>query len=384
MINEERRKIQLEALNALRNNKFRGIVILPTGTGKSYVMIEALKEIYQPGMSVLYTCDSRRLRDTDFNKELEKWDGGYFSGLMEKQCYAAAYKKAGQHYNILLADEGDYGLTPEYSKLFTENTFDYIIFVSATLEPEKREIAKDIAPIVYEKQLKEIEAQSVVNKSQFYYVPYVLNPQENAQYLEYNKRFASLLNEKKGFTSSAIPRSNKQIDSDLRFLSLERLHFLAGLESSAYICNRLIEALHKEREDAKMLIFCGVTSQADKVSPYSYHTKNQKDNWLDKFNNDEIKELAVVGKIDRGINLEGANTVIMESVTASETKMIQKLGRGKRLKVDEILQVYFLIPYFRPAKPNATPQPTVVLKKIHTACAKIGIENAKTYILKLN
>lgn len=374
----------MEALDALRNNKFRGIIILPTGTGKSYVMIEALKEIYQPGMSVLYTCDSRRLRDTDFNKELEKWDGGHLSELMEKQCYAAAYKKKGEHYNILLADEGDYGLTPEYSKLFTENTFDYIIFVSATLEADKREIAKDIAPIVYERELKEIEAQSVVNKSQFYYVPYVLNPQENAAYLEYNKRFTSLLNEKKGYTSGMPPRSKKQIDSDLRFLSLERLHFLAGLESSAYICNRLIEAIHKERGDAKMLIFCGVTSQADKVSMHSYHTKNQKDNWLDKFNNDEIKELAVVGKIDRGINLEGANTVIMESVTASETKMIQKLGRGKRLKIDEVLQVYFLIPYFKPATPNPTPRPTVVLNKIHTACAKIGIENAKTYILKLN
>lgn len=376
MINEERRKIQLEALDALRSNNYKGIIILPTGTGKSYVMIEALREIYKPGMSVLYTCDSRRLRDTDFDKELDKWGASEYSALMEKECYASAYKKRGEHYDILLADEGDYGLTPEYSKLFFENTFDYIIFVSATLEPTKRQIAKDIAPVVYERMVREIEEKGVVNKTQFWYVPYLLNPKENAMYLEYNKRFTHLLNDPQAHT--------KTIKNKLQFLSLERLHFLAGLESSAYICTRLIEDIHKNNANAKILIFCGTTDQADKVSKYSYHTKNQKEGWLDKFNDGDVMEVAVVGKVDRGINLEGANTVVMETVTGSETKMIQKFGRGKRLSVDEVLQAFILIPYFRPQFPKgAKPKPTVVLQKIHRACAKLGIENAKTYILKL-
>jgi superfamily II DNA or RNA helicase len=383
LINEERRVIQLEALDALRNNNFKGIIILPTGTGKSWVMIEALREVYKPGMRVLYTCDSRRLRDSDFNKELEKWNADEFCGIIEKQCYAAAYKKEGQYYDILLADEGDYGLTPEYSKLFANNTFEHIIFVSATLEPSKRQIAKGIAPIVYERKLKEIEDDGVVNKSQFWYVPYLLNPTENAMYVEYNNRFRHLLNEKNGHVINDPPRSRKQIDSDLKFLSFERLHFLAGLESSAYICGKLIADIQKRDENAKMLIFCGLTSQADKVSMYTYHGKSKETNWLDAFNHNEIKELAVCGKIDRGINLEGANTVIMESVTSSETKMIQKLGRGKRLAVDEVLQVYFPIPYFRPVR-DAHGKPTIVLQKIHKACAKIGIGNAKTYILKLD
>lgn len=380
MINEERRKLQLEALHALRENSFRGIVILPTGTGKSFVLIEALKELYKPGMSVLYTCDSIRLRDSDFNKELEKW-GRYtndglidFTQVIEKQCYASAYKMIGNHYNILLADEGDYGLTPAYSRLFSENTFDYIIFVSATLESKKRAIAKDIAPIVYERKLKEIEENKVVNKSQFYYVPYYLNAKENAQYLEYNKRFHHLLQE-----------NGPHVAQRLKFLTFDRLHFLAGLESSAYICRRLMLDLKYHNNKSKMLIFCGMTEQADRICKHSYHTKNQEDGNLDKFNNNEIQECAVCGKIDRGINLDGVNTVIMENVTASETKMIQKLGRGKRLDVDDLLNVYFLIPYYKQLKMNRMqPYPTVVLNKVQKACRNMGIENAKTYILKLD
>lgn len=373
MINEERRKLQLEALDALRANNFQGIIILPTGTGKSYVLIEALKELYKPGMRVLYTCDSIRLRDTDFDKELEKWDAQEYSPLIEKECYASAYKYEGRHYNILLADEGDYGLTPSYSRLFTENTFDHIIFVSATLEAKKRKIAKDIAPIVYERKLKEIEENKVVNKSQFYYVPYLLNEKENAQYLEYNKRFHHLIME-----------HSPQAEQRLKFLTFERLHFLASLESSAYICRELMKDLYNKDSKSKILIFCGVTEQADKVCKYSYHTKNQAEGNLDKFNEGLIQACAVCGKVDRGINIDGVNVAIMENVTGSETKMIQKLGRGKRLGVDDILGVYFLVPYYKQFKMNRLTQlPTIILSKIQKACRNMGIENAKTYILKL-
>lgn len=372
MINEERRKIQIEALEALRANGYKGIIILPTGTGKSYVLIEALRELYKEGMSVLYTCDSQRLRDTDFNKELEKWDAADLSDKIEKECYQTTYKWEGRHYNILLADEGDYGLTPEYSKLFFNNTFDYIIFVSATLEPKKRTLARKIIPIVYEKKLKEIEQKSVINKSQFWYVPFVLNEKENREYLKYNERFSKLLQQP--------PSKNR--DDRLKFLTFERLHFLAGLESSVYICRKLMAELHEADKKAKMLVFCGATEQADKICKYSYHTKNVEEGNLDRFNNDEVPALSVCGKVDRGINLNGVNTVIMEYTTRSETKAIQKLGRGKRLSVDEILNVYFLVPYFKRDWAKKAPLPTVVLKKIHEACANLGIENAKTYIVK--
>jgi len=374
MINEERRKLQLEALDALRSNNYRGIIILPTGTGKSYVLIEALKELYRPGMSVLYTCDSIRLRDTDFDEELKKWGGEEYSQVIEKQCYASAYKKNGEHYNILLADEGDYGLTPAYSQLFTSNTFDHIIFVSATLEPKKRKLIKDILPIVYERQLKEIEEKEVVNKSELFYVPYLLNDKENAEYLQFNKRFHHLL----------LQPENKHTKDRIKFLSFERLHFLANLSSSSYICRGLIKDLRNKDSESKILIFCGSTEQADSVSYYSYHSKNQELGHLDLFNEGKANKLAVCGKVDRGINLNGVNTIIMEAMTGSETKMIQKSGRGKRLKIGEVLRVYFLVPYYKQLKMNKVrTYPTIVLDKIRKACKNMGIESAKTYILKL-
>lgn len=369
MINEEKLKIQQEAVEALRKHSFNGIVLLPTGTGKTFVLIESLKELYKPGMRVIYTCDSKLLRDVDFNKELLKWDAEEYSELIEKECYASAYKIKGQHYNIALVDEGDYALTPEYSKFFFNNTFDHIIFVTASLESKKRSLARKIAPIVYTKKIKEIEERKVINKLQFIYVPYALSKKENERYLQFNKTFREYL----------MRDQTAAIKKRLEFLQIERSHFLAGLESSAYICRSLMRKLYLDNNDCKILIFCGLNSQADAVCKYSYHSENEHLNNLEKFDNGEITACAVCGKVNRGKNIVGVNHIIVENPKRSETLMIQRTGRGRRLGVEDILQVYLLIPYFKTK--YGMVKPTVVLDWVKEAAKNMGIEKAKTLIL---
>jgi superfamily II DNA or RNA helicase len=382
MINKEKLKIQEEAFSALRANNFRGIVILPTGTGKTFVLIECLRALWQPGMRVLYTCDSQLLRDGGFDDELRKWGAEQFIPLIEKKCYAGAYKMEEEYYDILLADEGDYALTPEYSKLFFKNKFKYIIFVSATLDAKKRKIAKEIAPIVYAKKPKEIEDAKVINKSQFFIVPYMLNDKENRTYLMYNERFKAILNEQPPPFSNLEQTKQWQDkrQKNLDFLSIDRKHFLASLESSAYICRKLMKELYEQDQKAKMLVFCGLNSQADRVCKYSYHSGSEHLNNLEKFDKGEIVALSVCGKVNRGVNINGVKRIIAEHVSRSETAMIQKTGRGRRLDVDDILEVYLLLPYFKTAKGKI--KPTIVEDWIITAARNLGIENRKIYYVK--
>lgn len=375
VINEERLKIQNEAVEALRKAHWKGIVIMPTGTGKSYVLIEALKALYKEGMSILYTCDSKRLRDEDFNKELDKWGASAYSDVIQKECYATAYRFKGRHFNILLADEGDYAMTPEYSKLFFNNTFDYIIIVSATMDSDKwKDYAKKICPVVYKKQVKDIEDEKVVNKTEFILVPYSLNKKENEQYLVYNERFSRLLNE------VSTKRKKNFNGKQLEWLMIERKHFLSGLDSSIYICRRLLSEFLLMHPGCKTLIFCGLNNQADRVCEYSHHSLSEELGNLEKFSSGEIDRLSVCGKINRGVNLEGVNVIIMESMSRSETFMIQKTGRGKRLGVDDTLYVYIPIPYFRDSKGHL--RPTIVKRWVEQAGRNMGIEKAKTHVLK--
>lgn len=369
-LNEEKRIIQEEALEALKKNNYKGFVILPTGAGKSYVLIEALKRLYKPGMNVLYACDSKRLRDVDFQKELEKWGAGSFTNLIEKKCYATTYKYTGKHYNIGLLDEGDYALTPNYSKLLANNSFDYLIIVSATLENNKRRMVETLSiPIVFERKVKEIEEKGVVNKAQFVYVPYILNDKENLQYLQFNKLYRGYLNQEQ------TPFIKKRLE----FLHIERSQFMAGLDSSAFICKKLLTEIASP--STRMLIFCGLTKQAERIWPYSYHSGNEDKDNLNKFNEGEISALAVVGKINRGVNLNTVNTIILENCKRSETLMIQRTGRGRRLNIGEILYIYTLIPYYKTE--YGLIKPTIVKEWIYKAAKDMGIENAKTHIVKV-
>lgn len=334
MINQEKLKLQEQAFEELEKVNFNGGIIMPTGSGKTYVMIKALKALPQD-YNILYCCDNRKLRDEDFPNELHKWGASEAMNRMDRMCYQGAYKLKGYHYNIGLFDEGDYMLTPEYIKVLKNNTFDHIIFVSATLEGEKKKMIEKYIPIVFSKEVKDIEDDSIINKAQLHLVNFMLTKAENAKYLAYNEVFKKLIN-------TANP-DRQRMDAVIR----NRKLFLSDLESAKNACQEIIKSLWKHKHN-KILIFCSLSEQADAVCKYSYHSKNHKGNeFLNMFDKGELRILAVVGKIDRGINLEGVNCVIFESPGESKTKAIQKSGRARRLDVDEISHFYFLVPFYK-------------------------------------
>lgn len=108
-INEQKEKIQDEAVEAIVNNNFYCAILLGTGGGKTLIMLRSLSELLERDKpnSILYCCNSLDLRDKDFPKEVEKWGYGKHLDKMERLCYQSAYKLEGQHYDLGLFDEGD-------------------------------------------------------------------------------------------------------------------------------------------------------------------------------------------------------------------------------------------------------------------------------------
>jgi superfamily II DNA or RNA helicase len=355
-IHEERRKTQIEAVDALENNGFNGFVIAPTGIGKAWILIESLKRI-KPKGRIWYLCDSEDNRDTTFRNELIKWGAEKWVDKIEFMCYQTAYKLSDEKVELGLFDEADMALTPEYSKGMTQNKFKYKVAVSATLEGSKRGLAKSIVPIVYEKELKEVEDAKLLNPAKHYLVNFMLSKKENEKYLNYNYRFGKLL----------MGNAHRNREA-LEFLQIQRKHFLSSLDTSRNVCRKLLKQLHKV-EDNKIMVFCGLSDQADKICKYSYHAKS-KENYLVPFHEGKIRVIAVVGKVDRGQNIDGINNIVFESPTKSPTKFTQKSGRGRRLAQHETLHIYYLIPYYVDRKGEVSP--TIVKKWVYQATNKIN------------
>lgn len=359
MINEEKKRIQDEAFNALKQSGFNGAALIATGVGKAKLLIDVIKHLKPK--SILYLCDSQDNRDKTFPNQILEWGEPWMFEATEMHCYQTAYKFKNKEYDLLLADEVDYSLTPAYSKVYKNNKFKHKVLVTATCSDDKLKLLNKIAPVVYKKIAKDAESEGALNKAKYYFVNYDLSPQENKRYVYYNNRFIELLNKDK-------PNSFL-----LQRLQLSRKRFLENLESSREVVKSLLTVLHKNEKN-KILIFCGSTDQADSITKYSYHSKSEQD-YLTKFNDGKIRVLSVVGKIDRGVNLVGVNNVIFESTTGSVTKTSQRTGRARRLKTDDYAHIYFLVPMFKST--YGEKRPTIVQKWILDSSKDLDLSGVK-------
>lgn len=362
MINDKRRELQIKAVEVAEKHNFHGFVKLPTGSGKAWVLIEILKRVNPK--TCWYLCDSELNRDVTFKEELKKWGAEEWIDRIQFMCYQTAYKLENNTVDLVLADEADFSLTAKYSQVYFNNYFKKLILTSGTLADSKKKLLDKITGVIFEYEIHHVENEGILNKTNYYLVNYLLNYAENERYLSFNRTFAKLLN---GIHSRR----------DLEMLQITRKQFLSSLKSSQIVTRKLIRKLYGN-EDNKILVFCGLSSQADAVCRFSFHSKNDG-RYFKQFDEGIIRVLSAVAKADRGLNINGVNVIIFESPTKSATKFMQRSGRGRRLKVSEVLDVYFIIPYYIDRHGNT--KPTVVKQWVYKAAEKLENFHPKTFKL---
>lgn len=356
----EKDKLQEEIIRIIEENNYNGAILSPTGTGKGRVMVEIIKKL-NPN-SILYTCDNKDLRDNTFRDEVIKWGGEEYLDRIEMQCYQTTYKWKDRYYDLLIGDEGDFSLTPAYKKLYLNNTFNNILIFSGTLSEDKENVLQKIVPIIYRSEIKEAEDRGVINKAKVNFVTYRLTTMEEEKYLNFNKRFKALIESPDGAAKTFR----------LKSLQLQRKLFLQNLNSSREATRKLLKQLYNDHKN-KILVFCGSTEQADRVCRWSYHGKNEGLNFLNQFKENLIRVLSVCSKIDRGTNIKGVNNVIFECPDRSKTRTNQRSGRSRRLNVDEVTNLYFMIPYYRTTLNQI--KPTIVFDYVIEGAADLDLSN---------
>lgn len=370
-------KNQEECKEAVRNSGYKASFLSTVGSGKGKIFIDLAQELFNAGKikNILYLCDNRRLRDSDkdgFPGELDKWGSPELKAAVRLECYQTTFRWSNQIFDLVIADEIDYAITPSYVKFFQNNKWKYIIAASGTLTPEKKKVLVTIAPLVFKLSMSDAEDKGVVNKTNYWLYNFKMTESESRTYQSLTRKIAVLMAAEVNFD-----------DPDMQFWLRKRKHFLNLLDSSHNHCRKILKHIYDKDSSNRVIIFCELTSQADRVCKHSFHGKNEDDDNLTKFQNGEINAMSVVSKIQRGINLKKSNYAIFESMSGSTTKLEQKAGRFKRLGIDEVAQVIFMCPYYFEIKKDKTPvwKPTVVKSWIEKATKNIFNLNLK--ILKL-
>ena len=375
----------------------RGTVCLSTGTGKSKVAIDFIKETPEV-KRVLITSPRTNLKE-NWRKELQKWglyhwsNGRYYINpeLLDNpdndqraiditiENVQTAYKWSNHEYrykefDLIIADEIHTMMTPEYSNVFDIKAT-WIMGLTATHDitdkNDKGEYYEKYCPIIYE--YYESAEDGLINKTRFFIVNHVLNDIDQvlvtskkgsflrgeAEQYEYlsgrirkGQQLMLMQGSQRWFQDAADWFWKKQGDKEQKFAAMMYLNsikyrkeFLQKLNSTANLAKKIKEGILAADEKSKVLIFSELTAQIEKITQKTVHSHNtvaKNASRIDHFDIGDIRELGSCQSLTLGMNLLGATHGIMESYVGSATRSKQKKGRLDRLPSEQVADMWII------------------------------------------
>jgi superfamily II DNA or RNA helicase len=357
------RPYQKAALQAwLKANK-RGIIVLPTAAGKTYIALKAIEALNVATLVVVPTLDLvdqwRQLLNTQFNINIGAYGGGEENlEALTVATYDSAYLRAeqlGNKFMFLIFDEVHHLPAPSYSQIAEMYIAPYRMGLTATLEREDE--GHKILPHLLGDTIYKLDVDSLAGE---HLSPYThekilvdLTPQEKLVYNQEYSIFRNYLRRKniqlrspKDFRRFIMRTGN---DPQARKALLARNRALKIVFNSEAKINKLREILTLNREE-KILIFTRYNQLVYKISrqflipAITYRTpKQERKEILRKFKNGEYNAVVTSQVLDEGVDVPDASIGFILSGSGSSREYIQRLGRilrkskGKHAKLIEIV-----------------------------------------------
>ncbi|MEA2089595.1 MAG: DEAD/DEAH box helicase family protein [Thermoproteota archaeon] len=359
----ELRSYQQKALNAWLDAGGRGVIVLPTGAGKTYIALKAMEELNVATLVVVPTLDLvtqwREQLEHQFGVEVGVYGGGEsVLKALTVATYDSAYIRApqlGNKFLLVIFDEVHHLPAPSYSQIAEMYIAPYRMGLTATYEREDerhRQLPGLVGGRVY--QLG-VDALAGTHLSPYTHekVFVDLTPQEQEVYEREYSVFTSYLKRKN--ISLRSPEDFQRfimhtgVDPEARNALLARNTAVKiALNSTAKI-NRLAELLQTHREE-KTLIFTRHNQLVYRISrrfliPAITHQtpREERKEILDRFKAGRYRVIVTSQVLDEGVDVPDATVGLILSGTGSSREYIQRLGRilrkreGKQARLIEIV-----------------------------------------------
>ncbi|MEM1526782.1 MAG: DEAD/DEAH box helicase [Ignisphaera sp.] len=356
------RDYQLEALDAWRKNGFKGVIALPTGTGKTVIAVAALAELNVRTLVVTYTKEQmfqwgeKIASFTDVPKGLI----GYFYSSEKRVLpitivtYQSAYRyidMLAPYFSFIIVDEVHH-LPADKFRYIAENMFArYRLGLSATVIREDGrhvELFPLMGGIVYSKAMAELAEKGYIAPFTVETVKVSLTAEEKKRYKELLEKYKKLVG---GRTFEEVLEEAKRGNPR----ALEAVKIRTELRMLVHNAQEKLKAVEqivaKELEQgSRILVFTQYVEQAKQIAERlnTYYIVGELDEStrrrrLEAFKHGAAKVLVLTTVGDEGIDVPDANVGVIVAGTSSKRQFIQRLGRllrpipGKQAKLYEII-----------------------------------------------
>ncbi len=346
-LTDEPRPYQLEAITEWRRAERCGVIVLPTGAGKSLVAQMAIGLCQRSTLVVVPTIDLMNqwydLLLACFRAEVGLIGGGYFEvGALTITTYASAFRfmeRLGNQFGLLIFDECHHLPSSIYRYAAEMSLAPFRLGLTATPERAdgaERELTRLIGPFVYRRGAHELAGEYLADYS-VVRINVRLSPEERAAYERARAIFRRFLQEQRielstlhGWQTFVAASARSEQGRRAMFAYRESKRIALGTDSKLRVLSELLARHRSERT----LIFTAENEMVYRISeqffiPAITHQTGVKERreWLAAFNQGEVLALATSKVLNEGINIPQAAIAVVLSGSGSEREHIQRLGR---------------------------------------------------------
>ena len=354
---------QLEGLDAWWKGRGTGVVVLPTGTGKTHLACLAIERASRPTLVVTPTIDLMNQwydeLSMSFGVEVGLLGGGYYEiRPLTVTTYDSAYlnmDRLGNQFGLIIFDECHHLPGPTYGIAAASSIAPFRLGLTAT--PERADMAHAhldqlIGPIVYRREITQLRGHYLADyQVMTLYVH--LSDEERIRYERARELYRSFLRDsgvdmrRPDGWSQFIYVAHRSPEGREAFRAYREQRELAlAAPAKLNLLGRLLERHNGDR----VIIFTHDNATVYNIArrflvPVITHqtkTKERRDVLL-KFNSGEYPIVATSRVLNEGVNVPEANVAVVLSGTGSVREHVQRLGRVLRKSGDKEAVLYEVI-----------------------------------------
>jgi len=347
----EPRNYQQAALEAWNDHDRRGSVVLPTGSGKTFLAVQAIADAGVSTLVVVPTIDLMNqwhaTLTNAFGDQLPNEVGVLGGGShdvtdLTVTTYDSAYRyinEYGDQFGLLVIDEVHHLPAPTYQQIPEMTIAPYRLGLTATYERadgEHEVLEELIGPVVYEENVDEL-AGEYLSEYETIHLKVELTPEEREKYDEEYQIYRDYVDnhdfdiwKERGY-QEFLKRSSYDPQGRRALVAKQRAEEIARTAEKKL---DTLDNLLKRHYDDRTIIFTANNDFAYDISQefvvpcITHQTEtDERTEILERFRTGEYSMLVTSQVLDEGIDVPAANVGIILSGSASKRQYAQRLGR---------------------------------------------------------
>jgi superfamily II DNA or RNA helicase len=344
------RSEQEHALAAWRAAKGRGVIVMPTGTGKTEVALAAMS---RTRVSTLIVAPVRDLMHQWHQRILRKL--GYDAGIVGDSLfnlrpitvttYDSAYlhmAEMGDRFGLIIFDEAHHLPGPTYRESAMLCAAPFRMGLTATPErADGREKDLDllIGPIVYRQEIAQAKGRTLADYD-VVRIPVKLDEREQAKYESAGATLRAFLALRRSQAPSKYSWQDLCAESgkDPAARRAQNAYYLRkSIEDRATEKLRVLEDLFRLHVGERVIVFAGSNAMARDISTrflvptlLSHSRKKERRTVLEGFAAGTFPVLVANRVLDEGVDVPAAKVAVVLGGQASTRQAKQRLGRVLR------------------------------------------------------